>query len=186
MSKTIDANIVTASQQNVVEFRILVDLAFSTALYLHDGVGDISYGGNTYQGVGNFGEISSVSEKLDFSQDKLELTLSGVAGALISTVFTEDMQGKDCTVRLLYFTPSTGAQIEAVTIFKGYIDNSNIVIGKEGAINLIVNNYFSRWDKPNVRRYNDADQKANYPNDKGFEFVENLTQQKLQWGGVNY
>jgi len=38
-------------------------------------------------------------------------------------------------------------------------------------------------ERARVRRYTPEDQKINFPNDKGLDFVSDLTDKVVQWGG---
>ena len=47
---------------------------------------------------------------------------------------------------------------------------------------LTVESRFAAWDRPLVRRYNNADQQTRYPGDKGLEFVEQTAEKQIVWG----
>jgi hypothetical protein len=54
--------------------------------------------------------------------------------------------------------------------------------GENAAVVLQLENEFAAWDRPNVRRFTDADQKRVYPNDRGFEFITAAAVSTLSWG----
>lgn len=60
----------------------------SGVLYLHDQIGPVIWGGNTWQGIGAFGGISAVEEGSVVSPYKIELSLSGVDLTLAPEILT--------------------------------------------------------------------------------------------------
>jgi len=40
------------------------------------------------------------------------------------------------------------------------------------------------WERPRIRRYNNADQQVAFTGDKGFEFVPQMVEKELIWGRV--
>jgi hypothetical protein len=78
---------------------------------------------------------------------------------------------------------STGDPNEIVEIFSGYMDQMNIEEGAETSrIGLSVESKLIDLERPRVFRYTDQNQKSRFPNDKGFEFVEDLQDKRFNWG----
>ena len=67
--------------------------------------------------------------------------------------------------------------------YKGRMDSPSISQDDTLEIVLTLENRFAAWDRPKIRRYNNADQQALYPGDKGLEFVEQATEKRIVWGG---
>jgi hypothetical protein len=62
------------------------------------------------------------------------------------------------------------------------MDTASISQGEQISVSVNLESRFAAWDKPNVRRYNNADQQSRYPGDKGLEFVEQTTDRQINWG----
>ncbi|HEV2463540.1 MAG TPA: hypothetical protein VGT04_07035 [Acidobacteriaceae bacterium] len=79
MSRNLDASLLAALPEGVVQPAILAALTFkSGTAYAWSGVGPLTYGGNTYQGVGALGEISPVSEGTEVNAEGMAIKLSGL------------------------------------------------------------------------------------------------------------
>jgi len=153
-------------------------------ILMHTGLGDITWGGDTYSGVGKLGSIGTAEEVSDLSRSPITLTLSGIPNDLIAIVLGQYYQGRSATISLGYFDLTTRILVDTPTIiYKGNIDTSNIAQDQTGTVTISVESRFSAWDKPNVRRYNNADQQLRFPTDKGLQFVERATDQQIFWGG---
>lgn len=152
-------------------------------ILMHTGLGNVTFGGDTYVGVGKLGSIGTAEEVSDLSRTPLTLTLSGIPNDLIAIVLGQYYQGRRATIYLGYFDLTTRVLVDTPTIiYRGNIDSSNIEQDKTGTVTLSVESRFSAWDKPNVRRFNNADQQLRYPGDTGLEFVEQATDKQIFWG----
>ena len=58
----------------------------------------------------------------------------------------------------------------------------NIDAGETATVSLSVESRLSDWERPRIRRYNNADQQIAYISDKGFEFVPQMVEKELIWG----
>jgi hypothetical protein len=183
MSRDIDAALKAASKQDKIQPVILVKLKYDSAdVNVWSGFGTLSFGGEDYLGVGDFGSVSPVQEDSELATSSIQLTLSGINPALLSVQLNEHYQGNPATVWLGMFDNTTQALLTPTIIFKGLMDNSQITLGKTGIITVNVTNRLARWDKTNDRRYNNNDQKNLFPDDDFFQFVEGLSEKVLVWG----
>ena len=176
----------------------------STTLRLWTGVGDLSISGVVYSGVGEFLAIGDIEEASDISVKGLTLSLSGIPSDLISLALNTPYQGRELTMLfgvtdlqrvfllqengsfLLLETADrfiTGDDSAPAQLFKGFIDTMVIEEATETAtISVTVENRLIDLERQRVFRYTDQSQKAIHPNDKGFEFVEDLQDKTFNWG----
>ena len=78
---------------------------------------------------------------------------------------------------------SVGDPNEIVLVFSGYMDQMNIDEGPEtSTIGVAVESKLIDLERPRVFRYTDASQKSRFPDDKGFEYVEDLQDKRFNWG----
>ena len=90
----------------------MVKLEFGTPVYCHSGIGTITYGGNDYVGVGQFGSVSNAKESENLTPSPLTLTLSGVDSSLIAEALDSGTYG------------------DVVTIYHGYRQDDGNLVGK--------------------------------------------------------
>jgi len=84
-----------------VNVRLLVELEFSgSTIRLWNGVGDLSWNGNTFQGVGSFLSVGEIEEGVELRAFGIQLALSGVPSALISAAYSGFYQGRPGRVYL--------------------------------------------------------------------------------------
>lgn len=148
-------------------------------LRLWTGLGTLTYGGNQYFGTGNMLDISSIEESTEIAAKGATITLSGVPSQVVSLALSEPYQGRECTI---YFG-MTSAQSSLTEVFTGYMDQMSIDEGPESStVQLTVENKLIDLERPRVGRFTSEYQKSIYSEDKGFDFVESLQEQKLTWG----
>lgn len=183
-SRDIAAATLTASQQETIYPVLFAKLEFDSGNVLaHSSLGDLSFGGDTYLGVGKFGEVSSAGEPSDLSRSTLSLTLSNIPGDMGALIFGKDHQGRRATLYLGYLDPDTRQLVaDPAIVYRGRMDNGRIKQGKTFTVTVNIESRFAAWDKPLIRRYNDAYQQSVYPGDKGFEFVEQAAERQVVWG----
>jgi hypothetical protein len=79
MSRSIDSTLAAGLAGPNIQPFILAALTFrSGTVYVWSGVGNLTFGGNTYLGVGSLGTISAISEGTSVQADGMTVTLSGI------------------------------------------------------------------------------------------------------------
>ena len=184
MSRSLHADMETAVEGSVVRPFLLVDLDFSSPIYLWTGFGDLSHSNNDYIGVGELLGINAIEESQDLGAKGLDINLSGINGTtLLNKALTEEYQGRDVTIKLGAFDSSGNIINNPITIFSGFMDVMTIDEGAETAtITLSVENKLIQLSRSNIRRYTDQDQRADHPNDDGFEYVAIMAEKDIEWG----
>ncbi len=210
-SRDINAATASAAAASVIHPVIFVKMRFDGGnVNLHTELGDITFGGDTYTGVGKLGGISGMEENSDLSRTPITLNLSGLPNDMMSVLLAEQYQGRLATVFLGYldvtgaYTGEDGvtaytSEDEATTytiesggtnllvatptiIYQGNIDTADFARGKTSAITLSIESRFAAWDKPLIRRYNNADQQSRYPGDKGLQYITQAANKTIWWG----
>src|ERR1700684_3779572 len=79
MSRQIDATLAAGFANANIQPIILAALTFASGVvYVWSGVGNLTWNGNTYQGVGALGEISAISEGSSVEAAGMTVTLAGI------------------------------------------------------------------------------------------------------------
>ncbi len=184
MTRDISVANQTASAASTIVPVFFVKLEFDTGdVNLHSQLGEIAWGGDTYTGAGDIGGISPVDEDSELSRSTLQLTLRGLPTDLVSIVGNEHYQGRPATIYLGYLDQTTHVLVsDPLVIYRGRMDVATTEVGETLTVTLAVESRFAAWDRPLVRRYNNADQQGRYPGDKGLEFVEQTTEKQIVWG----
>jgi hypothetical protein len=72
------------------------------------------------------------------------------------------------------------------TVFKGLMDKMDIAdSGESCTVSLKCENFLARLLEHKVRRYTSEDQKLDYPDDEGLDFVSAIQDKEIAWGSVS-
>jgi hypothetical protein len=207
MSRSLTDGILSVLSAAEIQPFFAVELFFdTTTLRMWTGLGDLVIEGTVYTGTGQLLQLSEISETAEIAATGANLTLSGIPSELLSLALSEPYQGRLCKIYFgaidanrVYLTDEDGNYILAedtsridisagdpdgiVEVFSGYMDQMNIEEGPEtSTIAMSVESKLIDLERSRIRRYTDQSQKARYPNDRGFEFVEDLQDKQFNWG----
>lgn len=183
MARDLNAQTKIATESGAHRQIVLLKIMFDTPIYVHSDLGNVEYDGNTYLGVGNFGEIGTIEEVSDLSTQRLKVSLSGIPAAYRSTIIQTDYQGADATVYYGFRDLDSG-ELLVPYAFNFITDNAEITTGEDMTISVFLTDENAIWDRKSGLRYNDGMQKSRFPGDKFFEFQDQLKTQELFWGPV--
>lgn len=183
MAREMESAVATAAVAEVVRVITMLKLEYdSGTVATHSGVGTITYDGDEYLGNAGLAEISEIQEDSELTAAGVKVALSGVDTTNISTALNENYQGRRATIFLALLDSDDQIIDDPVVIFRGRMDTAKITIGAQGKLEQEIQNAMADWERPRVRRYNNPDQQAKYPGDKGMEFVEQAVEKEIFWG----
>lgn len=184
MSRTIHADVITASQSAHVVAVAAVDLDFSSGhVRLNSSPYELTIDSNAYTGAGNLGAISLVEEGSELKSYGMTMKLSGISTSLISIALSEHYQGRDATVYIALLNTTTHAIVGTpLLVWKGRMDTMDITAGQTAEFTLSCESRLVDWERPRIRRYTHEDQQLYYPGDTFFEFVPQMQDFQLVWG----
>ena len=184
MSRSLTSGMQTAVTADLVRPITLVQCAFDSGnLNLWSGIGDLTVDSVDYVGAGSLLSIGEITESSELSANGITVTLSGVTSPLITKARDEDYQGRELKVLLGAMDASNGVISDPVVIFSGFMDVMTInESGETATIQVTVENRLIEFEKTRIRRYTAEDQKIEYPNDKGLEFVAEMAEKEIVWG----
>lgn len=189
MSRTLTAAVQAALAAGNVPFLLLVELDFSGGfLRVTNAPYSFSWNGYTWTGIGRLGGIESVSEGAGLEARGVAMKLSGVPldgegdAENIALALNEHYQGRDARVWAAPLTEDFRFIADPKLVFLGRMDTMEIELGRTATIVLRVESRLADLERPRVRRYNDADQQAEYPGDLGLAHAEQMVEKTLLWG----
>lgn len=208
MSRDIPSELSARLSDSVVHPFFAIELFFDTeTLRFWSGIGELIYQEVTYTGSGNLITVSNIDETSEVSARGARITLSALPSEMLSLVLSEPYQGRKCFIHFGLLASGTGRMLQqdgdlvlqqngsaivvsdadntdtVTQIFSGYIDQMNVDEGPNNSqITVAVENRLIDLQRPRTKRYTDASQKARFPGDNGFEFVESMQDKKFAWG----
>ena len=188
MARNITSAFNTAIKSKVVKPIVGIELEFSDGtLRLWNGYGNITVtaGGSsqTFTGTGDMLGMSEIEESDTLSMSGVTLTLAGIKSSLISTALGANYTNRKGTIYLGLFDTSNNVVPDVYTLCKGNMDVLNISEGPATTvIQLKLESRLVTFEKASNRMYTFEDQKVDFPNDLGFEFIPDLQDKEIIWG----
>jgi len=183
-TRTLTGATQTAVAQQQITALLFVELDFFSGIVRFTTAGhDVEWDGWTWTGVGQLGSVEAIKEDTALQANGIKLGLSGVDGAIISIALQETYQGRPARIWCAFVNVDTGAIVaDPLGPWQFRMDHMEVSDGETASVMLQLENEMAAWDKPNIKRFTDADQKRLYPTDKGFEFVTAAANSTLSWG----
>lgn len=184
MSRGLSASVVAALTSSVVRPITFSKLDFSSGIiYVHDGIGTYTWGGQDWIGVGDFGAISNIQEGSEVSPYSITLTLSGLDSGLVSTALTEDYFMRDVDIYLGLLNEDDVLIDDPSPIWSGFMDVMNISLGATGgdSIELTCESELAKFDRSPNLRYTHVQQQKRNSSDLFFEFLKDIEGAKIRW-----
>ena len=185
MPRQMSAAMLAAIVSNNILPAVFVSIAFQTGtVYLWTGYGSVVWNGNTWQGIGTLGNISMIEEGATVEARGIVLSLSGFDANLVNLVLTELKLGAPATVYLGMFGGTPLALLaDPIPIWAGRTDQVKIQVGSSTAsVSLNCESRLLDVNLSTARRYTNDDQRLDYPQDRGLEFVYSLVETQITWG----
>jgi hypothetical protein len=183
VTRSLTAGVQSAIATTQISALMFVELDFASGFLRVTTAGhDVAWNGYTWTGVGMLGKVDPIAEDVSLQANGIKLTLSGVDVAIISIALQEAYQGRAAKIWLAFVNTSGAIVADPVLLFVGRMDTMEVQDGETATVVLNLENDLAAWDRPRVRRFTDADQRTEYPTDKGFEFVSETAQRTLSWG----
>jgi len=161
---------------------VLVELDFASGPFrAWTGLGQLNWAGKAFEGVGSIGAVGEVEETVELRAVRLTLALSPVPQEVIDIALAE---------RSFRLRPARlwGALLDAEGAFvadpfplwAGLMDTMEVTDGAEPRVALTCESRLVDLERAEVRRYTDADQQAEYPGDRFFEYVPALQEAEIR------
>ncbi len=185
MVRSLTAGMITEVTASPLRPILLVKMEFDSAdLNLWTGVGDLSFGGDTYTGAGDLLSFSRIEETSNLRAIGMAAVLSGIPSSIITIALAEDYMGRPVTVWFGALDSSGALVADPEPIFAGLIDTLPIKdAGDTATIEVRIENRLARLEESRARRYTPEDQAIDFSGDKGLDFVVALNDgREIIWG----
>lgn len=155
-------------------------------VYAWSGLGDISFNGQTWSGVGGLGQISGLVENSQLNAESVTFTLTGIPSAnhdLVRDSLSTYFLGRRALIYILFVDEIYQIKATPRVIWAGRMDVPTITDdGQSITINLTAENILVGLGGSSVSYYTDEDQQARHPGDRFFEYNAAIQGRPLYWG----
>lgn len=184
-SRDVTAGFVTASKEHTYYSLVFAAIAIpSGTVYLHNGIGSYTFGGNTYLGIGDLGGIDAMEETYSADDVPLKLMMTSLDdNGLLTAVQDEDLY--ECQVDIMLgATDENGALVADPDIWwSGFIDKVELVQGAENGVALTCVTRASLLKKSSSVKFTDEQLQREYSGDLFFQYLPQVIEAKPVWGG---
>jgi len=182
--KTVSVGVDAAFKSGNIPLLVLVEMEFSGGTTRACNAGyNFVWGGHTWIGVGNLGKIGAIQEGKDLQMYGCSLELSGIPPEMVAIALNNEYQGNPATIWFAPLDENYTILADPIIVFKGRMDTMPIELGETATIQLTIESRLVDWERPRISRYNDVDQQKLHPGDKGLEFIAQMVEKELVWGG---
>lgn len=184
MSRTLSASILTEIAKGLVRPRLIARIGAVTGdVLVWNGVGNLTWNGDTYTGVGTLGGVSEIEETTDLQANGVKFTLSGIPSSVLAVAIGEMQQGLPAKLWLAFVDASNALVLDPVLLHDGLTDVPSIAeSGETCTVSISSESRLIDFQKARVRRYTPEDQKFDDPADLGFQFVAGLQDKQIVFG----
>lgn len=147
------------------------------------GLGDITWTGQIWTGVGSLLGLGAVEETQQVVAGGTTVSLSGVPLEMVALAIDEARQGKPGRVWLGLLTEDREIIADPVQAFTGRLDVPEIAdTGESCTVTISYENRLIDLGTPRNWRYTHESQQALAPGDQGFAFVTTIQDREITWG----
>ena len=186
MARGLTSAVKTELATGVIESVLLIDIDFSTRVYLTNASFDItssvSGSSQTYLSNGHFRGITGVQETNAPTKNSLSLSLSAVDRTYVALALTENIINKNVFVYQGYLDSNLALIADPFLLFYGTIDEFKVSDNTSTAtLILIMSSHWGNFSKKSGRTTTTNSQQRFFPNDLGM-FFSALTVRDIKWG----
>jgi hypothetical protein len=184
--RTLSGGEATALSATTLPIVILVEMDFTSPLYLCTAGIDLTVAGNTYLGTRGLGQIDAVQDS-PAEIKPLSFRMSGVPSAQISLALTEPVQGKAVRIKSLMLDPSTYQPFTPRLRWQGRGDVLAITDGPDtatltftaehGAIDLL---------RGSPSYWSDSEQRRLFSSDPSLQYLVDQVEQRAVWPAASF
>lgn len=151
-------------------------------LRLWSGVGEYTWADHVWQGTGILGSVGTVEETTALEAAGISLQLSGVPTEALALAMTEYPQGRRANLWLAFLDRAGAIVGEPVGPWGYLMDRIEFEEGADSSVlALHCENRLIALDRSSDRRSTHEDQRLDYPDDAGYEYVAGLQDKQLSW-----
>jgi hypothetical protein len=181
---------VTTNQTNAIDAAV-VRTAYFVEFQFRDGTQYLStlnipvtWGGNTWSGLGTIGTISAISESESLNATSVNFTINAAQPSWLALATGDVQEYRGLPAKMFFCPLDSGFNLidTPVQCWAGVMDMVTIgITGDQAGITLKCETSAYGLKRANSYRMNAAQQKQTYPTDTGFDYQENLITNPAVW-----
>lgn len=189
MTRDLDIAVSDAVASNAFAWVLLLKLELdSETVYVHTGVGDLSWDGQTWLGVGSMANIAGFTESIDGGDNRITVALSGipieVLPDFIDEFTTQDTAGRAWTLYVAALDSDGEVDGEASLLNSGQTGAVDMVDGESPTVSISLVTEAALMRGVLFYRFTDEDQQSLFAGDLFCEFASDVGDD-IAWGATD-
>ena len=180
----LDPAIVAVLDDDYIIPVVFAEMAFdSGTVYAHDDLGLITWGGNDWTGVGDYGGISSIRQDDTGKPQEFRLFLSMLDTDHLDESLNQNPFERECIIYVGFRDAVSGALVaDPVERERGYMDVMPIIDSPDGAvIELVVESEMIGNERSAKLYYSDNQLQSEFSGDLGLQYLAAIVGVKTVW-----
>jgi hypothetical protein len=180
--RTLTAGMTTAFQDNSAMLFYLVHLALTDSVYLSTLPFNISWNGQTWLGIGDFGGVENISETVDTAPSGFKFSLTNIDNTYVGLFFNEPYQRRVANVYIGAIDANNQIVASPYGPFTGRLDLMEFVLGESvSSVSVTCESEIALASRPDNLAYSDAHQQNLYPGDRFCEFASDTSEREIRF-----
>ena len=172
-----------ASKAPVLRMMGLLELWFASGtIRLNSSNINIDWRGNRYYGIGDFGNMSTVSEGMNLKSRGAQFTLTGIKSDYLEISLDEKVQGRRANLFFAMVDENYHLVREPLEVGPWRMDFVSVEWGDTATITVHCENLMAAWNLPKLLRYTHEQHTANHPGDLFLEYIAEMPTRDFNWG----
>jgi hypothetical protein len=187
MTRYISSSMESASEQPLVQFRLLAQIDVrSSTIYACTGGNFIAVGANTYSPVGHLGGVESIKEESDVFPRGVRLWLCAVGTANLAEPLSEELFNKSVRLYRTFIDVNSYSSVSTPElVFSGRVNRGEIKLADAERGNYYELEVESRLRKQAAAAYFTRETHwtvMGYSGDTFFDYLSEVSRRKVKWG----
>ena len=189
MTADLDAPLKEAVQGGQFNWVIMLQIGLDTGtVYAHTGVGDLSWDGATWLGVGSMAQFSGLTETADGGDDRLTVALTGIPVETMPDFVDEftlqHTAGAPWFMYIAKLDDDGEIDGEPTEIGAGLTGGADLIDGPTRSVTVSLVTEAAQMRSRLFYYFTNEDQQKFFSGDLGFEFMTDLVNE-LRWGSAD-
>ena len=182
---TLTLNALSQNTRRAILF-LQIDLDSGTER-VHSWLGSISWGGNSWTGVGDLAELPELNENQDTKPDALRVALNGLTPDVVAMIDTQDIYRRGVTMYLGALDEDYQLVEDPGVIFSGIAEQARVTIGDPDGDMVMLEAESELYQLQRAKNvvYSNAQLQSEYSGDLGLQFIDQVADAKTVWRGRN-
>jgi|18_taG_2_1085343.scaffolds.fasta_scaffold73020_2 hypothetical protein len=184
MARDITSGFETEIEASTLRPIIMMHAAFDSGdLRFWTGIGELTYDSETWTGSGDLLKMEPVTESQSLSANGVAFELSGIPASLVAIALLEHYQGRTIEAFFGVLDEDFALIADPYKVFSGFMDVMDLSDdGETATITVNCESDLVILKESGERRYTPEDQKQDYANDLGLDFVPIIQDIELAFG----